>query len=533
MIGQLLNRRYEILRILGAGGFGKTYVAQDTHIPGNPICVVKQLKLTSSAPNLLETDRHLLHREAETLAKLGNHDQIPRLLAYFEENQEFYLVQEFIEGHPLNAELLPNHYWTGNQVLELLQEVLSLLEFVHSHGLIHRDIKPSNLIRRQEDGRLVLIDFGSVKQAWTQVVTAQGQTNTTFAIGIPATIAIGTPGYMPTEQGRGRPRPNSDIYALGMIGIQALTGLHPTQFLEDSDTGEIIWQHQTHISAGLASVLTKMVRYHFKDRYQSATEALQAVQQLSPSHKPTVPATVTSSATTSMHELPLEKTGKYIRTEYTAATDTPKPQGTTKQVAKPPSRRSVSTTNQLTLIIGLGIATSTGVGVLYAYLQWQSYQGMQPALEEIKKLKTAGKYQQCVSKAKNVPQNSPISGEAQALLNQCLLVKSKGISLSHTGLGTKTYPVTTHRLPTRLGTKTYPVTTHRLPTRLGTKTYPVTTEPPLGKFSCWLCIFPDSTGNSIPIYPSPTTPVKQIRNSRIRAFEFDPIPKGREPLYRR
>lgn len=491
MIGQLLNRRYEILRILGAGGFGKTYVAQDTHIPGNPICVVKQLKPTTSAPNLLETARHLLNREAETLAKLGNHDQIPRLLAYFEENQEFYLVQEFIEGHPLSEELLPDRCWTGNQVVSLLQEVLGLLEFVHSHGLIHRDIKPSNLIRRQEDGRLVLIDFGSVKLAWTQVVTAQGQTNTTFAIGIPATIAIGTPGYMPTEQGRGRPRPNSDIYALGMIGIQALTGLHPTQFLEDSDTGEIVWQHQTHVSAGLASVLTKMVRYHFKDRYQSATEALQAVQKLSPSHKPTVPATVNSSATTSIHELPLEKTGKYIRTEYTTATDTPKPQGSTKQVAKPPSRRSVSTTNRLTLIIRLGVAMFIGVGVFYTYSQWQSYQGMQAALAEIKQLKTAGKYQQCVSKAKNVPQNSPILGEAQALREQCLLVKSKGISLSHTGIGTKTHAVTTHRLPTRIGTKTHLVTT----------------EPPFGKFSCWLCIFPDSTGNSTTNYPSPTTPV--------------------------
>ena len=483
MIGQLLNRRYEILRILGAGGFGKTYVAQDTHIPGNPICVVKQLKLTSSAPNLLETDRHLLHREAETLAKLGNHDQIPRLLAYFEENQEFYLVQEFIEGHPLNAELLPNHYWTGNQVLELLQEVLSLLEFVHSHGLIHRDIKPSNLIRRQEDNRLVLIDFGSVKQAWTQVITAQGQTSTTFAIGILATIAIGTPGYMPTEQGRGRPRPNSDIYAVGMIGIQALTGLHPTQFLEDPDTGELIWQHQTHVSAGLASVLSKMVRYHFKDRYQSATEALQAVHQLiNPAHIPTVQATAVSSATTLVDELSLDKKSESTRTEY----DTPRAQVTT-QVVKPPSRPFVST-NKLPLIIKLGIATFFSVGVVYAYLQLQSYQGVQAALAEIKKLKTAGKYQQCVSRAKNVPHNSPISSEAQTLLNQCLLIKSKGHSSSHTRLSTKPHLVT-----------------NRLPARLSTKSHPPTTDPPYDKFSCWLCIFPDSTASPSKTYPLPTT----------------------------
>ncbi len=272
MIGQLLDRRYQIIQALSAGGFGQTYIAQDTRIPGNPTCVVKHLKPASSDPKYLETARRLFHSEAETLAKLGKDGQIPQLLAYFEDNQEFYLVQEYIQGHTLTTELPLGQRWAENQVIQLLCDVLNILVFVHSQGVIHRDIKPDNIIRRASDNKLVLIDFGAIKQVRTQLVTTQGQ--------VSATVAIGTPGYMPTEQGQGKPRPNSDIYALGMIGIQAVTGMYPNQLQEDISSGEVIWQHQAQINQGLANVLTTMTRYHFKDRYQSATEALQALQQL-------------------------------------------------------------------------------------------------------------------------------------------------------------------------------------------------------------------------------------------------------------
>ncbi|MEH2394678.1 MAG: serine/threonine-protein kinase [Nostoc sp.] len=272
MLGQLLDGRYQVLEILGGGGFGQTYIAQDTHRPGFPKCVVKHLKPVTRSPEFLETARRLFTSEAETLEQLGNHDQIPRLLAYFEDNQEFFLVQEFIEGHTLKAELFPNQPWTEDQVIQLLQQVLGILQFIHSHNVIHRDIKPDNIIRRQQDGKLVLIDFGAVKQVQTQLVTVLGQMG--------ATIIIGTPGYMSTEQGQGKPRPNSDIYSLGIIGIQSLTGLHPINFEEDPDTGEISWQRQANVSSGLASVLSKMVLHHFKQRYQSAAEVLQALKDL-------------------------------------------------------------------------------------------------------------------------------------------------------------------------------------------------------------------------------------------------------------
>ncbi|MFK0729651.1 MAG: protein kinase [Gloeotrichia echinulata GP01] len=268
MIGKLLDHRYQVIRVLATGGFGQTYIAQDTRRPGNPVCVVKHLKPASSDPRVFDTAKRLFQSEAETLEHLGNHDQIPRLLAYFDENQEFYLVQEFIAGPTLGEELVPGQPWGESQVLQLLQEVLEILEFVHSQGVIHRDIKPDNIIRRTADNKFVLVDFGAVKQLRTQLVSSGGQPT--------ATVVIGTPGYMPTEQGQGKPRPNSDIYSLGIIAIQALTGVPAAQLEEDPDTGEILWEHLLPGNSRLASVLTKMVRYHFKDRYQTATEALRA-----------------------------------------------------------------------------------------------------------------------------------------------------------------------------------------------------------------------------------------------------------------
>ncbi|HBB30997.1 MAG TPA: serine/threonine protein kinase [Cyanobacteria bacterium UBA8803] len=278
MIGRLLDQRYQVVEVLGQGGFGHTYIAQDTHRPGNPTCVVKHLKPATSDPECLQTARRLFNSEAETLEKLGHHDQIPRLLAYFEENEEFYLVQEFIAGHPLTKELPAGQRWSYSQVIQLLQEVLSILEFVHGNGVIHRDLKPDNLIRRQQDNKLVLVDFGAVKQVQMQSIMAHE--------GLAETVAIGTPGYMPSEQGQGRPRPCSDIYALGIIGIQAVTGLNPRQLLEDSATGEIIWRQYAQISEELAAILTKMVRHYFKHRYQTATEVLQALTLLTNPHTP-------------------------------------------------------------------------------------------------------------------------------------------------------------------------------------------------------------------------------------------------------
>ena len=303
MIGTLLDQRYQVVEVLGQGGFGHTYIAQDTRRPGNPTCVVKHLKPAAGDPEFLKIARRLFNSEAETLEKLGTHDQIPRLLAYFEENQEFYLVEEFIAGHLLSAELPPGQQWNESQVIQLLSEVLSILEFVHTNGVIHRDLKPDNLIRRTSDNKLVLVDFGAVKQIQMHSIVAQET--------VDKTVAIGTPGYMPSEQGQGRPRPSSDLYALGMIGIQALTGLNPMQLSENTQTGEIIWRHQAQVSDNLAAILNKMVRHYFKHRYQSATEALQAVNSLT---HPKTPMAVAAALSQKGHS--------YLKSGYQSASKT-------------------------------------------------------------------------------------------------------------------------------------------------------------------------------------------------------------------
>ncbi|MCU0567244.1 MAG: tetratricopeptide repeat protein [Oculatellaceae cyanobacterium Prado106] len=269
-----LGGRYKVLSLLGVGGFGQTFLANDLHLPGHPICVVKQLKPEITNDHTLQMARRCFNTEAEVLYQLGNHEQIPRLLAHFEDNQEFYLAQEFIEGQPLAKELIEGQPWPEDQVIHLLKDILQILTFVHQQQVIHRDIKPSNLIRRKKDGKIELIDFGAVKQVGTQgsVDPETGLTN--------VTISIGTKGYMPNEQLAGKPRFSSDIYAVGIIGIQALTGVHPRHFEEDA-RGELAWYDRTsQVSPGLMATLDRMVRYDFRERYPTAIEALNALSVL-------------------------------------------------------------------------------------------------------------------------------------------------------------------------------------------------------------------------------------------------------------
>ncbi|MBE9216334.1 protein kinase [Plectonema cf. radiosum LEGE 06105] len=272
MIGQLLAGRYKVLQILAEGGFGQTYICSDIHLPGKPKCVLKHLKTTSTSRSALEAARRLFQKEADTLQQLGNHDQIPRLLAYFEDNNQFYLVQELIEGHSFSRELPKGIKLSQSQVIAILTEILSILQFVHNQGVIHRDIKPDNLIRRTSDNKLVLIDFGAIKQVRSQTATNTGQQN--------VTLVVGTRGYMPSEQIRRLPRPSSDIYALGMIAIQALTGIYPYELQDDPNTGEILWEHLREVDSAFSEVLNKMTRYHFKERYQTVDEVIQALKEL-------------------------------------------------------------------------------------------------------------------------------------------------------------------------------------------------------------------------------------------------------------
>jgi serine/threonine protein kinase len=274
-INTILRKRYRILGSLRSGAFGDTYLAEDLDLPSHPKCVVKHLRPKSPETEVLMIARRLFENEAATLYRLGNlSSQIPKLFAHFEENGEFYLVQEFVDGYDLSAEIIPGHPWSEAKVIQLLQEIVEILAVVHQQNIIHRDIKPQNLMRRREDGKIILIDFGAVKEIKGLTADTQGQ--------VTSTIVIGSNGYMPNEQANSKPKLCSDIYAVGVLGIQALTGISPQNFQEDPTTGEIIWRNQAVVSSKLADVLTKMVRYNFSQRYQTASEALQALNSLSP-----------------------------------------------------------------------------------------------------------------------------------------------------------------------------------------------------------------------------------------------------------
>jgi serine/threonine protein kinase/regulator of sirC expression with transglutaminase-like and TPR domain len=282
MLSEIIGGRYRILRYLGGGGFGQTYLSEDQHLPGKPQCVVKKLLPRVNDAKSFEVARRLFNREAEVLYLLGSHDQIPQLFAHFEENREFYLVQQYIEGVVLSKELKSGHSFDETEVIQLLIQILSPLSFVHDQHVIHRDIKPSNLIRRKSDNAIVMIDFGGVKQIGADAAsTSEAST---------VTVAIGSSGYMPNEQLAGKPRLSSDIYAVGMVGIQTLTGCSPSHLPEDLRTGEILWRDRVpHVSDAFADVLDKMTRYDYRQRYQSTQEVLAALRGL--------PGDVLSSAT--------------------------------------------------------------------------------------------------------------------------------------------------------------------------------------------------------------------------------------------
>lgn len=455
MIDRLLGGRYQVIEILGIGGFSQTYVAEDTHRPGKPKCVVKHLQPATSNYTFLQNARRLFQAEAETLEKLGHHEQIPRLLAYFEENQEFYLVQDFVPGHPLSDKLQPNQRWSESQVCLFLQEILGILVFVHEQGFIHRDIKPSNIIQRQQDNKLVLVDFGSVKQPWTQIGLAE---QNTAELDVPATVGIGTPGYMAIEQARGRPRPNSDLYALGTIAIQALTGLHPVQLEEDAKTGEIIWQHQAQVSDALAAILNKMVRYHFKDRYESAAEALAEIEQLAIFYLPTQLISAARShqqniivAATAPPTLPTSQNTQPVVTVISATPEANKttiinPAPTNNSALQPtvfsPLKQqqaaniqvkyaaSASFRPQYYLRIGATMAAAA-ISLVASYaIYWQPQQQIEKTFEQVENLKAAGKSTECITSAAKIPETSHLYAQAQDALSACKLAQAKKLANS-------------------------------------------------------------------------------------------------------
>lgn len=266
----LLRDRYHLVKGLGKGGFGATFLAADISLPGNPLCVIKQLKPNTDNPNFLVMARKLFEREAKTLGKVGNHPQIPRLLDYFEDREQFYLVQEFVKGNNLQQEIKKNGVLNEEQAKGVLKETLVILRDIHAQKVIHRDIKPANIIRREIDNKLVLIDFGVVKNQVNTVAAGGDQTALTA-------FAVGTPGFAPPEQLAMRPVYASDVYALGVTCMYLMSGKAPKNMDCDPLTGDIEWLKYVDISDQFGEILTTMLEVAVKNRYKTADEVLQAL----------------------------------------------------------------------------------------------------------------------------------------------------------------------------------------------------------------------------------------------------------------
>lgn len=298
MTTKLLNNRYQVIQVLGAGGFGETFLAEDIHMPSRRRCVIKQLKPVTNDPQAYQIIQNRFEREAATLEYLGEgSDQIPKLFAYFSERGQFYLVQEWIQGQTLTDIVKAQGVLSETTVKEILLSLLSVLDYVHSKGIIHRDIKPDNIIIRSSDGKPILIDFGAVKETIRSVVNPAGYPT--------QSLVIGTPGYMPSEQAIGRPVYATDIYSLGMTAIYLLTGKYPSELQTHPQTGEVIWHDLApEVSQNLVMVLNQATKPHAGDRYTTASKMLYALKSatslptLEPTanYQPTLPLSATKTA---------------------------------------------------------------------------------------------------------------------------------------------------------------------------------------------------------------------------------------------
>lgn len=267
--GDRLEKRFFIHRFLADGPGWETYLAEDTHQKSACQCVVKCVALTQFSES--ELIRHQFKAECAVFSQLRQDRRIPALISQGNHQNFVYLVRELVDGQSLATELIPQHSWTEESLVQLLQEMLHLLAFLHCHNWIHRDVQPQNFVRCRHDGRLMLVDFGGV----TPIVEAN--LSEAIILGNPVRLAMGTPGYIPAEQAQGHARPCSDLYGLGVIAIQALTGMAVHQLHRDPDSGELQWSSNA-VSADMQDFVRYLSAYHFKDRFATAIAALETLE---------------------------------------------------------------------------------------------------------------------------------------------------------------------------------------------------------------------------------------------------------------
>ena len=414
LIGQLVGDRYRILNTLGKGGQGETYLAVDTHLPGQSKRAIKHLQSARKDKETLRTARVMFEREAAVLEKIGQNPRIPQLFDYFQVECQFYLVQEFVEGETLGSQFRMGKIWTESEVIDLLEDVLNTLKFVHSEGVLHRDLKPDNLILRP-DGTMNVIDFGSVKFCVARAQQTKSDKNTT--------IAIGTLGYMPVEQALGKPVAASDLFALGAIAVQALTGVHPRDLPKGED-GELLWRDKAEISDGLAAYLSTLVRQHHTERFQNATEALQHLHQL---HGRDAGRSLNSKKDETVTVILPSDVSEPVLTE------SPSPNELTHSSPSTPPIVSAPAKNPIWMRVGLGAIAVAGLaiggwGVMQMQQSQRSVSTAQTILEEMQQAVAEQRFGDCVEMAEAmltlddvVPMSAATTAEMNGLLKVCRL----------------------------------------------------------------------------------------------------------------
>ena len=270
MSSQVLADRFEIKQQLSRTDFSTVYLASDRHNPHRPLC-----RITAISYSQPEIGRRL-EQEAQMLERLGHHPQIPELLAYFHPPQPqkqltgsslkvFYLVQDQIVGHPLSEEITPAKPLSESYVIKLLQDLLTALAFVHRQNAVHQNLHPRYLIRRASDGHIFLTQFGAMSQLAKGAIAASSQNSI---------LVAPQPYAAPEQMQSSSPQPASDLYALGLIAIEALTGQRHQDFVYDPVGDRLLWRQQTEVSLPLAEFIDRLVRHRWQDRFANAHEAL-------------------------------------------------------------------------------------------------------------------------------------------------------------------------------------------------------------------------------------------------------------------
>ncbi|MFB2834668.1 protein kinase domain-containing protein [Floridanema evergladense] len=296
----LLGDRYRAIKPLSQGGFGRTFLAVDEFKPSRPPCVIKQFFPQCQNGETAKKAAEMFRNEAISLEQLGNHPQIAELLAYFDQDKQQYLVEEFIEGKNLDRELAENGAFNETQIRQLLNDLLLVLRFVHERQIIHRDIKPANIIRRSSDRQLVLVDFGAAKLT------------SGLALELTGTV-IGSAGYTAPEQLLGKAVFTSDLYSLGVTCIHLLTQLHPIN-LYDTREGVWVWRkYLKHpISDELTAILDKLLEAATAKRYPCVEEVLNDLNL----HLFEANTTIDPVVVSSLISQPLSQKWKYIGTIF-------------------------------------------------------------------------------------------------------------------------------------------------------------------------------------------------------------------------